>query len=304
RREGTERRAFERDVSKSSRLSFRGDPLLQALGHRLRALAASERHGRGCMTRLQRREDADSAGTGVVLECFLRGRFEGCLRLPHRGALRLRRLEIVSFRDGLDLRHLAGLMVHDDLGELARLRRVHGKLEFPVLDLELGRDRLAMLFRDLERLFERDLGGLESLEIDGLLTVADSRSKDQSQNRCSETDRPFHMRPPEIRYLVATFASAALIPSAISSGAPTPQKCMKNSLGVSRSMWEWSAVTSIPCAWSSRTTGLTSSATRTKSPVVATRSSTTAKLSAVPMPMLAGISISPSRIASARGTPI
>ena len=48
---------------------------------------------------------------------------------------------------------------------------------------------------------------------------------------------------------------------------------MKKSLGVSRSMCEWSAVTTMPWARSSLMTGLTSSAMSTKSPVVATRGS-------------------------------
>src|SRR5215468_5478110 len=71
-------------------------------------------------------------------------------------------------------------------------------------------------------------------------------------------------------YLTATRLNAALIPAPTDSGSLTAQKCMKNNRGSSVNIWLCNAVTVIRCARSSDSTGLTSDAVSTKSPVVAT----------------------------------
>jgi hypothetical protein len=69
---------------------------------------------------------------------------------------------------------------------------------------------------------------------------------------------------------MATRLSAAEIPAATDSGLPSAQKCMKKRRGCSSSMWLCSAVMSILFSSSAEITGFTSSAVRTKSPVVDT----------------------------------
>src|SRR5712692_92676 len=119
--------------------------LIQLLRHGFPLSTLHQRDVGHGMAVLQRGHDTDDAVSLVLLHGLGRRRIERPLRLGHRLALCLRRREIVAARDRLRLRHLARLVVHDDLGELLPLHRVHGQLELPVLHLILRRNRLAFL---------------------------------------------------------------------------------------------------------------------------------------------------------------
>src|SRR5207244_1042742 len=100
-----------------------------------------------------------------------------------------------------------------------------------------------------------------------------------------------------------TRSKADRSPSASLTSSSTAQKCMKKSRGSSSSMWLWTAVTSIPCSRRARSTGFTSAARSTKSPVIAAFPPPVGwKLSAVAIPIAGGIGTPPSRIVSGRAT--
>ena len=82
------------------------------------------------------------------------------------------------------------------------------------------------------------------------------------------------------------------------------QKCIKNSRGSSFSMWLCRAVTSMPPARSACSTGFTSLASSTKSPVMAALSPPVGwKLMAIAEPIDGGTAMPVSVIFSPRGTP-
>ena len=97
-------------------------------------------------------------------------------------------------------------------------------------------------------------------------------------------------------------ANAALRPFANCCASSFAQKCMKNSRGWSSSMWLCTAVTSMPLSRNAFSTGFTSFATSTKSPVIAALPPPVGwKLMAIAEPIASGTSIPPSLIGSARG---
>src|SRR5215510_15028369 len=100
--------------------------------------------------------------------------------------------------------------------------------------------------------------------------AAQSEQHQHDDGDRSHHDLPFfaRRRPGQLRAL-AVLSSASRNPLASFSASSLAQKCMKISRGCSSSMWLWMAVTSMPFVRSALITGFTSSATSTKSPVIA-----------------------------------
>src|SRR5712692_6687690 len=179
------------------------DPLVQLLRHGFPLGTLHQRDVGHGMAVLQGGHDTDDAVPLVLLHGLGRRRIEGALRLGHRLALSLRRREIVAAGDRLGLRHLARLVVHDDLGELVALHRVDGQLELSVLHFILSRNRLAFLRTCGESPLERDLcvpqclGEFRMLRVVGLLRPAHRhrehpRHDERQRQRC-----PFHVLLPQ-----------------------------------------------------------------------------------------------------------
>src|SRR5438132_5770890 len=129
-----------------------GASSVELLGFRLPVGALDERHLGDGMTVLQRGHDADHAVARVRLHGRAGGGGERPLGLRHRLPLRLRRGQVFGARDRIDLGHLAGRVIDDDLRERGALHRVDGELQVVLVDLVLRRDRLALSRTGLEAL--------------------------------------------------------------------------------------------------------------------------------------------------------
>ncbi len=161
------------------------------------------------MTVFQRGHDTDDTVSLVPTRGLGRGGIEGPLRLDHCFALGFCCRKILATGDRLGLCNLAGLVVHDDLGELVPLHRVDGKLKHPVLHFILRRNRFAFLGTCRESTLQRDLRGpqrlgkLRMLRVVGLLRHAQRHREhppreERQRQRCS-----FHVFPSRFPLVVA-----------------------------------------------------------------------------------------------------
>src|SRR5258705_1254750 len=177
--EGDERSPYAPSTAPATLSSLRRDmigaciasSLIQLLRHSLPLSTLYQRDVGHGMAVFQRGHDTDDAVPLVLLHRLGRRRIEGARRLGHRLALYLRRRQIVAASDRLCLRHLARLMVHDDLRKLVSLHGVDGQLKLSVLHLVLRRNRLAFLRAGGESALQRDVGVAQRLGKLGMLRV-------------------------------------------------------------------------------------------------------------------------------------
>src|SRR2546427_3063756 len=154
---------------------------------------------------LERRHDADGPIPGVARYGLRDGGAKALLGLGHRLVLRLGRGEVFPFLDLLCLRDLAARVVDDDFPELALARGVEGELELSLVNLELARDRFALLLGRAKPFFERDPCRSERFPIDSraslLFGPPAARQQKRPNDRGADQNRGFPVHDSSFTFL-------------------------------------------------------------------------------------------------------
>src|SRR5438128_11576073 len=134
----------------------------------------------------------------VHLDRLGHGGLERSLRLAHGLVLGLGRSVVIAAVDGLGLRHLAGLLIDDHLGERIALRGVHRKLQLAVLDLVLRRDGRPLALAGRHSTLERNFGILH-LRGEVRLLLRARRQRESGDERGDEKAAHGTLLPPRSR---------------------------------------------------------------------------------------------------------